>query len=328
MATIAPRRQANGTLRYTAIVRIRKGSQIIHRESKTFSHRGAILAKQGDVSLKSLVRWYIDNFGSISKWQRSKQSQLEFLERHPIGNSNAFELTTTSLVDHIRSRRSEGAGPATVSNDLTWIGVVFRAAKSVKGLALPSSIVDEARTACRELRLIRKSRRRDRRPTTAELEKLDQLFSRRDRRAEIPMRDIMWFAIHTGRRESEICRLAWADNDDVSRIGWVRDAKHPTAKEGNDRQFKYTPEAWDIVQRQPRGSEFIFPYDPKSVCAAFTRAHQLLGILDLRFHDLRHEATSRLFERGLPDSRGGTVHAARIMERTEAIHPTEAREGA
>jgi integrase len=49
---------------------------------------------------------------------------------------------------------------------------------------------------------------------------------------------------------------------------------------------------------QPRGSEYIFPYDPKSVGAAFTRACQLLGIKDLRFHDLRHEATSRLFERG------------------------------
>ncbi len=38
--------------------------------------------------------------------------------------------------------------------------------------------------------------------------------------------------------------------------------------------------------------------DPKSVGAAFTGACRLLGIQDLRFHNLRHEATSRLFERG------------------------------
>jgi|SRR5665213_1509090 len=48
----------------------------------------------------------------------------------------------------------------------------------------------------------------------------------------------------------------------------------------------------------PKGSGYIFPYDPNSVSAAFTRACQLLGIKHLRFHDLRHEATSRLFERG------------------------------
>lgn len=34
------------------------------------------------------------------------------------------------------------------------------------------------------------------------------------------------------------------------------------------------------------------------VGAAFTRATQSLGIDNLHFHDLRHEATSRLFERG------------------------------
>ena len=57
-------------------------------------------------------------------------------------------------------------------------------------------------------------------------------------------------------------------------------------------------ESWTIVERQPRTSQYIFPYDPKSVGAAFTRATRLLGIADLRFHDLRHEATSRLFESG------------------------------
>jgi integrase len=31
---------------------------------------------------------------------------------------------------------------------------------------------------------------------------------------------------------------------------------------------------------------------------AFRRACRKLGIKNLRFHDLRHEATSRLFERG------------------------------
>ena len=112
------------------------------------------------------------------------------------------------------------------------------------------------------------------------------------------MLDIMWFAIGSARREAEICRLEWTDNDVDGRTGLVRDAKHPTAKEGNHKRFKYTADAWKIVQRQPRTREYIFPYDPKSIGAAFTRACRVLGIADLRFHDLRHETTSRLFERG------------------------------
>jgi integrase len=93
-------------------------------------------------------------------------------------------------------------------------------------------------------------------------------------------------------------RIEWADLDDESCSGMVRDAKHPREKDGNHRQFKCTPEAWAIIQRQPRTSEYILPYNSRSIQAAFTRACQILGIQDLHFHDCRHEATSRLFERG------------------------------
>lgn len=316
MATIRARRQADGGTRYTAVIRIRRAGVVIHQEARTFALRTAatswakhrevaledpvILAKarQGSCTLSSLIRWYIDSFRSISKWQRTKQSQLEFLERHPFGASDALTLTTASLIDHVRSRRVGGAGPATVGNDLTWIGVVLRAAKSVKQLPVPPGIVEEARAACHELRLISKSRRRKRRPTAEEKQKLDQYFRRRDKRSTIQMFDVWHFAIESAKREAEICRLEWTDIDEAGRTGLVRDAKHPYAKEGNHKRFKLTPEAWAIVQRQPRASRYIFPYNPKSISTAFTRACHLLGIIDLRFHDGRHEGTSQLFERG------------------------------
>jgi integrase len=316
MAHILMRKYPSGVTRYTAVVRIRSGSKVVHREAKTFSHRAAaekwaksrevlledpaalVRTQHGAPTLAELIRWYINTFETISKWQRGKQAHLEFLEKHPIGGSNALLLSSAILVDHVRSRRAKGVGPATVGNDLTWIGVVLRAAKSVRQLPVSPAIVEEARTACRELRLIGKSRKRTRRPTADELSRLYDYFRSRDRRAQIPMADILEFAIQSARREAEICRLQWSDNDESTRTGLVRDAKHPTHKEGNHRRFKYTPEGWAIVQRQPKNSEYIFPFEPKSVGGAFTAACHLLGIKDLRFHDMRHEATSRLFERG------------------------------
>ena len=316
MATIKARRQANGAIRYTAIVRLRRGGTILHREAKTFTHRvsavtwarhrevelenpEALTRKQhATVTLADLIRWYIETFETISKWQRSKQAHLKFLARHAIGKSNVIDLTPATLIDHVRTRRADGTGPATVANDLVWIGVVLRAARSVKDLPVRPEVVQEARNACGELRLVGKARRRSRRPTADELARLKAYFQRRDKRAEIPMAAIVEFAIASARRQAEICRLEWRDNVSANRTGLVRDAKHPTSKEGNHLRFKYTPEAWAIAQQQPRGSEFIFPYDPRSVGAAFTRACKILGIGDLRFHDLRHEATSRLFERG------------------------------
>jgi integrase len=155
------------------------------------------------------------------------------------------------------------------------------------------SIVDEARDACRELRLIAKSRRRERRVTQAEEQRLDAFFGRRDNRSQLAMLDIWHFAIESAKRENEICNLLWEDNDPASRTGVVRDTKHPRAKDGNHRRIKYTQEAWAIVERQPRTDERIFPYNAKSVSAAFTRSCHVLGIFDLCFHDGRHEATSR-----------------------------------
>jgi hypothetical protein len=43
MATIKARRQANGSIRYTAVIRFRQGTAVLHQESKTFAHRSAAL---------------------------------------------------------------------------------------------------------------------------------------------------------------------------------------------------------------------------------------------------------------------------------------------
>ena len=55
MATIKARRQGDGVIRYTAIVRIRRGGKILHRESRTFAHRTAALswAKHREVELEN-----------------------------------------------------------------------------------------------------------------------------------------------------------------------------------------------------------------------------------------------------------------------------------
>jgi hypothetical protein len=133
MATIRTRKQADGSTRYTAIVRLRRGKTPVHQEARTFAHRSAALtwAKHREVVLEDpsalvrvqpgaptvaeVIRWYIDNFETVSKWQRSKQAHLEFLQRNALGKLNALTLKVAELLDHVRSRR-DSAGPATVAN--------------------------------------------------------------------------------------------------------------------------------------------------------------------------------------------------------------------
>jgi hypothetical protein len=54
MPTIKARKQSDGTTRYTALVRIRRGGVILHRESRTLAHRSAALtwAKHRELALE------------------------------------------------------------------------------------------------------------------------------------------------------------------------------------------------------------------------------------------------------------------------------------
>ena len=44
-------------------------------------------------------------------------------------SSTPTPRTAAMLIEHVRTRRAKGTGPATVANELVWLGVVLRAAK-------------------------------------------------------------------------------------------------------------------------------------------------------------------------------------------------------
>ena len=111
------------------------------------------------------------------------------------------------------------------------------------------------------------------------------------------MTKIVAFAIFSTRRQEEITTILWEDFDkEASRIT-VRDMKNPKRK-NNDVLCELPPEAIVIIESTPRIDERIFPFTPDAISAAFTRACKFLEIIDLHFHDLRHERISRLFEMG------------------------------
>jgi integrase len=319
VATIRKRVYGSGQVGYQAVIRLKRGGAIVHQESRAFSRaalakewataREAELQKPGALDalkapapaalrLSKLIADYRKDFEKIGKWGRTKGSALKALEGMAVASLDASKLTSDALVAHVRTRRLEGAGPATAGQDLIWIGVVLKAAKGASGLPVNPHVVEDARETCRGLRLIGRAKRRDRRPTDDELTKLYERWRRADGRSKTPMEDIVRFAISSARRQEEITRLRWDDLDEATHTILVRDVKHPTSKDGNHRRAKLTDEALQIIQRQPRTGERIFPYTTDAIGSSFTRSCAVLGIKDLHFHDLRHEGTSRLFEAG------------------------------
>jgi integrase len=74
------------------------------------------------------------------------------------------------------------------------------------------------------------------------------------------------------------------------------------------------PEASAIIDSMPRTDVRIFPYNSDSIGTAFTRACKILGIAGLRFHDLRHEGVSRLFEIGKTIPQAAAVSGHRTWQ--------------
>jgi len=114
-------------------------------------------------------------------------------------------------------------------------------------------------------------------------------------------------------RQGELLKLQWED---------LRLAKdHGTAqlldtKNGEDRIVPLSRKAVAILSELPRPIEggVIFKMTKNSVRTAWDFACKRAKIDDLRFHDLRHEATSRLFELGLDKIEAASITGHKTLQ--------------
>lgn len=219
-----------------------------------------------------------------------------------LGHIRAEALSTADLVEWCKVRRREGAGPLTVNMDVGQLSTVLRHAGSLMGLRLPD-VVGWARPTLHHLGLIGAGKHRERRPTADELERIFAYCNGHPARSAVwpVMEDVVRVALTVGLRRGEIFRIRWADLNVGRRLVLVRDRKDPRRKVGNDQWIPLIGEAFDVVMRQPRSGERIFPFHPQTVSKYFKGACDALGIPDLHFHDMRHEAASVLEELGWPD---------------------------
>lgn len=112
---------------------------------------------------------------------------------------------------------------------------------------------------------------------------------------DIWMGAIVRLAIETAMRQGEILGLKWEDVDLRKNVALLRDTKN-----GDRRVVPLSSRAREVLEKLPRHmSGLVFPVDQNAFKMRFRRCCDRAGLEGLRFHDLRHEATSRLFERGL-----------------------------
>ena len=102
------------------------------------------------------------------------------------------------------------------------------------------------------------------------------------------------FAVETAMRRSEIAKLEWADVDLERRLIHVKNPKN-----GQDRSLPLSSKALLALSQFKRSDKPVFGMSSNAIRLAWGKYRRSHKIDAVRFHDLRHEAISRLFERGL-----------------------------
>jgi integrase len=112
------------------------------------------------------------------------------------------------------------------------------------------------------------------------------------------LKPLLVLALETAMRRGELLSLEWR-HIDLNRCV----AHLPLTKNGDSRDIPLSRRAVAILRvliaDERRDTVRVFPVTGNSVRLAFEHLRARAGMSDLHFHDLRHEAVTRLFEKGL-----------------------------
>ncbi|WP_028868478.1 site-specific integrase [Psychromonas arctica] len=316
--SIQTRTLANGEIRFKATVTVKKNSSIIHREAKTFKRKELArtwgrnktselkefgINQSKTSSIGELLDQFIDARNLWDNTGRTKQYVIKMLRDCDIATIQSDQLKTSDLIEHCKIRKATGTKPQTIYHDIAYLRSVMKKSLPVFNIKSSPEIFEEAVPILIDMKLVGKSTKRTRRPTEDEIERLKEGLLKRQEfhangKVRIPYIDILDFSILTCMRIGEVCKLRWDDLNEDHKTILIRDRKDPRKKEGNHMIAPLLGGSFDIIMKQPKSNELIFPYNSRSVTVGFQRVRNTLGITDLRYHDLRREGASRLFEKG------------------------------
>jgi integrase len=233
-------------------------------------------------TLASLLERYRRTVTPGKRGANREQYKLRVLLAHPMAQLSLDRLTPSEIATYRDQRLSLVKGD-TVRRELAIVQHCLKLATVEWGIALPSNPVSQ-------IKLPAPGRARDRRAAPAELERL--LASAIGRAPWLSA--MIRLAVQTGMRRGELLSMKWADVDFETRT-----VRLTRTKNGHPRTVPLSFAALELLRDTPGAGDMVFPITANAFRLAWERLKRRAGVNGLRFHDLRHEAVSRFFEKGL-----------------------------
>ena len=225
--------------------------------------------------------------------------RIRIWKRHPLAKRSIASIQGRDIAVY-RDTRLKEVAPNTVRHELAILSHVFTIAVkewSMEGLVNP----------VRQIRIPKSPPGRDRRLNPGEMERIVVNSGS----AILPA--VIRFAVETGMRQAEIAGMRW----NLVNIK-KRSVTLPETKNGEKRIVPLSQEAVRILSELARRIDgTVWGIQAHTIAVAYRRAVSRARtayekeceesgitpdpafLVDLTFHDLRHEATSRFFEKGL-----------------------------
>lgn len=210
--------------------------------------------------------------------------------REPLAHRYLANLKGADFAQYRDMRRAAGRAENTIRLELALVSHLFEIARKEWGM---ESLLNP-------LKNIRKpsgSRERDRRLQTGEYDRIASALSASENPCAIQAFDL---AIETSLRQGMLVQLQWEWIDLERQVVAIPASFRRHGNKGVPPVLPLSKRAVEVLKSLPvRSSGPVLPTTANALRCVWKRALKDLGIKDLRWHDLRHEAASRLFEKGL-----------------------------
>jgi integrase len=232
------------------------------------------------VTLGDLIGRYIKEVLPSMKGYVEDSYRLRAIQRRDIANINMARLSSVQFASY-RDERLTKVASNTVIRELAYLSSVINHARREWGINIPNPVL--------MVRRPQMPKGRDRVITEEELRRLLEQLEPTGRR-NVWMKPLVLLALETGMRRGELLRLQWTDINLQKRTATLWEIKN-----GERRIVSLSSKALEVLLFMPRSlCGAVFPLNAAAQEKAFREAVRRAGIDDLRFHDLRHSAITRM----------------------------------
>lgn len=234
-------------------------------------------------SFGDLLRRYEAEITARKRGARFEAYRIRQMLKHPMALLPLSRLSGSTFATY-RDQRLRTVSGETVRREMTILHHVIEVARQEWNVPLMENPVALAKRPT-------PGRSRERRPSPSEIERLLEGAGRSRTKC---LKPAIILAMETGMRRGELLSMEWRHVDLERRVVSV-----PVTKTGEPRVVPLTPKAAEVLGALPVTHERVLPISGDGLRHAWERLCKRVGVHDMHWHDWRHEALSRFFERGL-----------------------------